>query len=511
MRLHHWLILVLAFSVGMGCALAMRAFHFEAAPVVQKNPEPTTKILIAAHAIPVGVEITADLVTFQEVALSEVPLGALSNFAQVYRRQPAYPIPAGCSVCEDLLLPDIEPTVQATFVPAGSQFVTLDIVRVLRQGKKGSPPKHSLSTVLAADQRVDIRVIPRNEGHGRLTDMKNEVLRNFAARDFRNSGELILESVPIHQIQSQSVVYSNGSIKDSLVLLLDASEAAKLSTAARKGQIRVLIHQEDKNTTPQESEKVFEMAEQPPNLTVSLPVEQPLPLEAPPMPEQSPPTPMETVSNFAHEPVDVFDFMLSPAPAPVDDPLPNDIAQFPAERYSSPHNRLAQLPEKPTSFDLPDGETNLGNSEIILIQNDVPAAEFRMPPQTIASEPPVNEPEPVQENYSPPPVQPMMESPRITQSIHFLTPENVAARREQQEMAKQVYASTTVSVISPLPLPTAENQTVSTLIPSEKMGVLGNYSPFERRFEHRIFTVQSSGEGDVIPIPPPLLRGTHTE
>ena len=246
MRLSLWIGLIFAFSVGMCCAVALRTFYFEAKPeVIQvRVSEPTTQILVATKTIPGGIAITADFVAFVDVPLSEVPVGALSDFNRVYRRQPAYPIPVGCPICEDLLLPETETATEATFIPPGSQFVTLDIVH-LRQGHMRFSPNEPLATMLDPAQHLDVRLVPRNEMPGRLAELKNQVLQNFSTYDSRNSGELILENVPIHQIQRRILADPTGMPGDSLVLILDRNEAAKLTAAAGRGQIRVLAHRNE--------------------------------------------------------------------------------------------------------------------------------------------------------------------------------------------------------------------------------------------------------------------------
>ncbi|MCL2005042.1 MAG: hypothetical protein FWG73_02650 [Planctomycetaceae bacterium] len=252
MRFRFWLGLILAFSVGMCCALAIRHYHFEAPPVAARDAEAKIMVLVATRTIPSGVEITGDYVAFQEVAVSEIPFGTHTSFAQSYRRQTAYPIPAGCPICEDLLLPPAAVAARATFVPTGSQFVSLDVVNI-RQGNKVFPAKDTLSSLLADDQRVDIRIVPRDNAQGRLAEMKKEVMRTFSSNHQTNSGELILEGVPIHRVQQQASGDRNGPGNDSIMLMLDRSDASRLAAAARRGQIRVSIHGPEESHRPAET------------------------------------------------------------------------------------------------------------------------------------------------------------------------------------------------------------------------------------------------------------------
>ena len=508
MRLSLWLILILAFFVGMGCALTLRHVHFEKKPdLVSQFSEPRTKILVATQTISSGVGITAELVAFQEVPLSEVPLGAFSSFTQVYGRQPAYPIPTGCPICEDLLLPQEETPTQITFVPAGSQLVTLDIIHI-RQGEKVFSPKKPISAVLSADQYIDIRLVPRNEVQGKLAEIKNQVLQVFAAHDFRNSGELILDRVPIHQIQRQSIADSAGAAKDSLVLLLENKEAAKLSAAAKRGQIRVLVSQDTKNRQRNvEAEEIFEVAEQSPILTVSIPLEQPLP-DMPLALRQSPPAPvipagdvtsMEDAPKTAPVPADIFDAML-----PSSEPAESSIVKF------------QQNPEQQTehqSVSMLAADT----SEKVLVRNDLPAESLVVPSQGFPPGQPAGQspgltkmvpiPEPQQET----PVRPLsgtiIGAPRVSQSIQFLPPGDVlSARRDRSRDAVKRVAENPLSPVVPLVIPTVPIQPETAEVPG--------YSPFERRFENRVYTVQPNDNYDEntggIPTPPPLLKGSDS-
>ena len=289
-----WFTLFIAFSIGMCGAFALRFLYFEAVPAAAQTTEPQVKILIAKRAIPCNVKITADFVVFQEVAVSEVPLGAMTSFAQVYRRQTAYPIPAGCPVCEELLLPQSETATQTTFLPPGSQFVSLDVTHVW-QGKKLFSAQEPLSTVLATNQGIDVRVV-LPEAQGRLAAKKNEVLRNFASHDFRNSGDLVLTNVPIYQVQRQFVADHAGSVRDVLKLVLAKDDAAQLAAAARRGQLRIFVHQEPKQTVPPtvEIENLIEVADSTTQtLSFSLPFE-PLPITVPSILERLPSVPVET-------------------------------------------------------------------------------------------------------------------------------------------------------------------------------------------------------------------------
>ena len=516
MRLTLWFILIFAFSAGMSCAFAVRFFYFEAKPVAIQTSEQKAKILVAKRTIPSGIEITADFTTFQEVAVSEIPPRALSSFAQVYRRQPAYPIPAGCPICEDLLIPCADAASQTAFVPVGSQFVTLDVVHV-RQGDKVFLPKEPLSTVLAAGQHIDIHIVPRNEGQGKLTEMKNAVLRTFAAHDSKNNGKLILEKIPIHQIQRLPVADHAGLAKDSLMLMLDKSEATKLTAATKKGQVRILVHQEAAKTLPQlaEIENVVEVAESPvQTLLISLPIEEPLPMETSLVLEQSPSilvepvpaVPMEIVQNAvpAPQPADISD-PVPPAPVPA-----LNFALLPVQTNKTPQN----FDQQSESLVAP-APLELIIEEKIPIRNDAPVITLGTSTLRVISDRPA-ERKPTLTELSPtneseqetihPYSETIVELPRITSTIQFLPPGKAAPTKEYpKETANRMESTMAPLDISPVmsPVPT---------IPQERAKVQG-YSPWERRGIYTVPSDEDLGENpkDELPPPPRLLRNINAD
>ena len=484
----------------MCCAVALRFYYFDAAPAVVQTSEPLTKILVAKRTIPRGIAISADSVIFQEVAISEVPVGSLTSFAQVYRRQSAYPIPVGCPICEDLLQPLTATATQAAFMPLGSQFVTLDIVHV-RQGEKVFSPKEPLSPVLVADQRVDIRVVPRNEVQGKLAERKNEVLRAYASQDLRDreSGELLLENVPIHQVQGQSDAHPTGSLK--VFLILDKSEANKLTTAAKKGQLRIFVHQEPAATAPPSVEvadvsDVADSSEQ--TMLISLPFE-PLPIDVPAVSDLMPSmsvesdpatTPIETAQKILPEPktADIFDSVLPPAPIP-DFALPfqqaNEISQVLNQESDSP------------------AESSV--TEVVVqekIRNDAPKIAFSMPALRIVSEQTTTAltsslPTNASGQESSPHfyTETVSEVSHSLQSLQFHSPGKITPKRESlQSATKQTEMIATPTDISAL-----------TSIPRFIQEKIQGYSPFERRI-HNISSNDVSESPNELLVPPRLLR-----
>ena len=490
MRFSLWLILILAFSVGMGCAFVIRTLHFEAKPVVTQSSEPRAKILVATRTIPSGVEITAELLAFQEVTLSEVPLMALTDFSQVYRRQAAYSIPADCPICEDLLLPRSESVTQAAFVPTGSQFVTLD-VEYIRQGDRVFSPTRPLSTVLADKQQIDIWVIPVAETQGRFAEMKNEVLRTHATQDRRNEGQLLLECVPIHQIQRRAVADQEGAIRDSVVVLLDKNEGTKLAAAAKRGQIRLHPRPNEESaplqTTPLLAEVEPAVVEQPQDIALEVPAAWEQPTEQPLVPMQLPLTSVtESVVSLVPAPMsaDALEAILSPAPIPT---LAD--TSFPVVREL----RNLDFSENSSAADSPSGELTSS-------RNDAPANSFIGTPRRISPA----------ERFVGQLVdsEPVISEPRATHTLQFVTPEQVASA---QELAKRPEVTPSLST----PPPTTPPPALSSAVPISPRVVekktLPTYSPFEQR---RVYTVQPSQSTEEssaeLHIPPRLWRSSDT-
>ncbi|MDR3182006.1 MAG: Flp pilus assembly protein CpaB [Planctomycetaceae bacterium] len=245
MRPSLWLILILSFSAGMCCALAVRHYYFEAKakPPVHRvrTAEQIVRIIVAKKDIAAGTFITADTVEFQDVPVSELPSEALTDFAKVYRRVPSYPIPAGCPICEDLLRPlEVTGNEQATFIPAGSQLITLQVDQI-RHGNSEPLQNMPLSSVLHPGEHIDIRIVPRQESQGKMAEMKNKVLHSYKkTQDLRSEGELVLENVPVHKIASAN---NSGSAdrNNAVGLLLEKNDIEKLTAASRKGLIRIVL------------------------------------------------------------------------------------------------------------------------------------------------------------------------------------------------------------------------------------------------------------------------------
>jgi len=501
MRLSLWLILILAFSIGMCCALAVRTLYFEAALVVTPPSEPTTKILVAKRTIPSGIEITADFVVFQEVPLSEVPIGSLTSFAQVYRRQPAYPIPADCPVCEDLLCPPAATVSQAAFVPTGNQIVAMDVVHV-RQKDRVFSSEEPLSAVLSADQRVDIRlVLP--ESQGKLAEKRNQVLRNFVAQDIRNSGELILENVPIHQIRRQIAANHTGSAKNFLEFMLDKSEATRLTAAAKRGQIRIFVRQNEVPVSqPTVVGEIVETADSyglavSDTLMFSLSPAQSLSLDILPAREPPVPIPQEPDSATQSAPsVDspaVSDVAVNMSPCVNNEEIVQNTDQQNVDRLDTQPDTLAVSTAADKNIEKTDtirndGMITFGNARSLSSDasyvGEQDPARTKLPPQTN---------EPVREiptrPPSPPPSSEVVFGPRINRSIQFLPPSSVAPAKESPQEPIWQVESTTSSQMVPLVIPSAMPVPIVT---QEKVPA---YSPFERR----VYTVLPSEDSDRTP------------
>jgi len=499
MRWSLWLFLILAFSAGMCCALSIRFYYFEAPPVVAQTAEPTTKILFAKRTIPSGIEITAEFVVFQDVPISEVPSGALTSLSQVHRRQPIGSIPAGYPIFEDLLLPQAATIQQIAFVPTGSQLVTLDVVH-LRQGTKVFSLKEPLSTLLSADQRIDIRVVPP-ETQGKLAEKKQELLRTFGTQDLRNSGELILENVPIHRIQRKFAGDDAGLARDALELMLDKSEADRLTAAARKGQIRVLVRP---NATPQPQRAEIDSIVAEPFAVVA---DSPVPLPDPFLPNPQPPNSQpltqplawDIPQNASTEPVEQVQ-RVAPTPPDIVSPPTHVKAMMPLVRTDDHSQDLdPQSPEwlaGETDAIRNEGIVSFGYSEGVIAFGLVPSRT--VPPES----PPVEEQPssvvtfpllantPGQETFVPFQQSPQghtelaMGPPKGTHTIGFLSPGSGVPVRTYPQTLPQNMIWQVEPAGTQLVMPTVMPSIIplQQVVPPERVP---DYTPFERR----IYTV----------------------
>ncbi|MDR0521702.1 MAG: hypothetical protein LBH00_07595 [Planctomycetaceae bacterium] len=233
MRLSSWIILISVFAAGMCCAFTVRNCILEPwkNSAGKKAEDRTVKILIAKRTIPVGKEITGTDVFYQEIPRSEIPPYSIPLFSQVYRRSPAYPIPAGCAICDDMLTPAAA-SEETAFIPAGNRLVDIDITPVYEKngGKPALPP-------ITADLRVDVWSIPRiQERAGKLNKRRNELFVNNGLRE--KGKQLLLENVPVFSIRGSRRnpdLASAGSIR----LMLKKEEFAKLAAEARHRDIRI--------------------------------------------------------------------------------------------------------------------------------------------------------------------------------------------------------------------------------------------------------------------------------
>jgi tmRNA-binding protein len=239
MRIDSWLFLILSFSLGIGCAFIVRHYTFEAKPVQVAKALPTTKILVAKKDIPRDVEMTAEAVVFLEVPTTELPSDVMTSFAQVNRHRTIVPIPAGYPICSDLLLP-AETNAPETdkFTPPGSQVITLEIDLVNHNNEIIRQPI-SIIDYFAANQRIDIQTLPKENSHSKLTERKNELLKTFLSKDeIAEKGEILFENIEIRQIQRKTNL--DGKQTQTLTLVLEKENVEKLIAASRKNRLRII-------------------------------------------------------------------------------------------------------------------------------------------------------------------------------------------------------------------------------------------------------------------------------
>jgi hypothetical protein len=268
------------------------------------------------------------------------------------------------------------------------------------------------------------------------------------------------------------------------MLMLDWSEAAKLTSAAKKGQLRILVRRETEKV-----ESVFDLATtpaEPPVLPIVLPVEFPLPEEIvmPLVSEASLAIPSETA--------------LVAAPAP---PAPPTADNYGAMLPSVP---MPPQPESP-------------NEERVAIRNEISTQSFGQSQlRNISDRPAEHQPalirlaspsdEPGQKALERPYTE-FVATPRTTQTIQFLPPSKTLPVREYP---KETVSRIEAAVIAPslqVPLVTPPVLSAPIFVP-ERVQVpvqVQGYTPFERR----IYVAQPQenwdmSSGDEL-LPPSLL------
>lgn len=237
-----WLFLTISFLLGLASAFVVAYYTFDAKPLEVYDPGPTVKILVSKREIPRGAEIVADAIVFEDAPVAELPESALTNFSQVYRRRAAYPIPAGFPICDDFLLSrsDSE-NKENTYLPPGSQIVSLEVEQ-LRIGDSVSHLQIPITKYLSTEQKIDIRVVPREEPKGVYVQRRQKLLREHLVEGPSSAGgEIVLQDIEVHQIAGEAADEGMRQVQ-TLSLILDQEDAKKLMTAAKKGTLRVVPH-----------------------------------------------------------------------------------------------------------------------------------------------------------------------------------------------------------------------------------------------------------------------------
>jgi hypothetical protein len=259
MRTSSLVILVFAFVIGWISAKLIGQYAFVTdAPRVVVDDRPRTKILVAKTAIPVGMEILAEHVSYVDVPVSELPSRAIKSFGDVYKRKPAFPIPVNCPLCEDLLIAknDEHNNEDTKFIPAGYTIVSLDVEFLnKRQTQNINELENAeFGQVLKKGNHVDIRVIAKRIPKGTFATIKEQLLQTYACKfDVGSAGDIVLEDVQIHNLKSYGYD-ANGNSMQKVSFLLDESKLEQLANAAKKGRLRIVTHHsKTESTTPNET------------------------------------------------------------------------------------------------------------------------------------------------------------------------------------------------------------------------------------------------------------------
>ncbi len=243
MRTRSWIILFCSFILGLVGAFVVAAYTFDAKPAAIPTVGPTVKILVTKQAIPLGAEVTAEAIAFEDIPVAELPEKALTDFNQVYRRRSVFAIPAGYPLCEDFLLAQETSLLDENrYLPAGSQIVSLEVEQ-LRRGDTVSKLEKPISEWLSPAQKISIKAVPRTGSKGFLAQKRDLLLKQHGPEGhLSEDGEFVLENVAIHRIEGSAQAAGKDEVPriQTVSLILTDEEAEKLMQAARGGRLRVV-------------------------------------------------------------------------------------------------------------------------------------------------------------------------------------------------------------------------------------------------------------------------------
>ncbi|MGL4943117.1 MAG: hypothetical protein ACRC46_07995 [Thermoguttaceae bacterium] len=221
MRLTSYLLLLVSFACGIAGSFLI-AYTFFWKKVVVAAPTQMIPIIVAKDDIPVGAEIAAAHVTFEHVAVDDVPDGAVARFSDVLYGRTLYPISRGYPICRDMIVPRRKSTdSKATgFVPIGFRVVPVEVTQ---------PPG---STTLEVNERVNL-MVDRSDSTSRFELMRQETLGG------RATIKPVLDGVLVHEV---SEVAASDTLQHHVVsLLLTNEQYEMLLSASQEGKLRIAI------------------------------------------------------------------------------------------------------------------------------------------------------------------------------------------------------------------------------------------------------------------------------
>lgn len=221
MRVSSYLLLLLSFGCGIaGSFFVAYTFFWKKAEVVL--PKQMVPILVAKYDIPLGTELNASQIQFEQVAIDELPEGALARFTDAVHSKALFPISRGYPICRDMIVAKrTARDAHATFVPLGFRIVSLEVRQSAQATKSLSP-----------NQYIDI-TLERNGKNGRFALMRDETL---GERYFTKN---VLEKVLVKSVEE---VTATDEAKWHLVsLLLTPEQNEMLLVASAEGNLRIAI------------------------------------------------------------------------------------------------------------------------------------------------------------------------------------------------------------------------------------------------------------------------------
>ena len=261
MRIQSWLVLAAVMVGGTAFAFLVGLVWFPLNPVAVSKEVPQSRILVAKKDIPAGTVLYADSVQYDFVPNDRIPVGATSDFFQVYARKTLNPIIKGSPIC-DL---DMGGTFSGSYENNESIPSGLSLVRILINRVQGIPISgvlpcigmtfsvDSLAGSLKSNDLVDLMVLETSQ---KLASAETAA---SGKKSSDGSGGVFIRKPP-KLLASGIRVYSSVEVPQktnstpaeypSLTLLMSQEQISLAKTASKEGRLQVCPHPIEEKSIP---------------------------------------------------------------------------------------------------------------------------------------------------------------------------------------------------------------------------------------------------------------------